>query len=59
MRQAVHAIGIAAELGDGLGLRIEAKNQPFVDDAEQHAALMPQHSAGWALVGTGDPLELP
>ena len=59
MGQAIHAIGVAAEFCDRPGLRIEAKDQPFVDHAEQHAALVPHDPAGGPLVGAGDELELP
>jgi hypothetical protein len=59
MGQAIHPIGVAAEVADAPLRRIEAKDQPLVDDAEEGTTLVPYDPAGGPLIGTGDELELP
>ena len=59
MSEAVHAVGVAAELGNGPGVGVKPHQPAFVDSAEQHAAVAPDHATGRAFIGSGDELELP
>jgi hypothetical protein len=59
MREAVHAVGVTAKLGDRTGRRIEAQEASLVDDAEEDGAVVPHDAADRPFIRTRHELELP